>query len=100
MPKTIDDATYEATIRRHWAVPGAHERPPQAPTLSDFPADDYEAALASSEPIPTEPGELEETQRSVDSLGLWIVCGVVGTVCLVSLLARYWPLIVDYGMAR
>lgn len=100
MPKTIDDATYEPTIRRHWAVPGAHERPPQAPTLSDFPADDYEAALASSEPIPTEPGELEETQRSVEGVGVWLALGTIMCVALVALLAHAWPLILANGMAR
>lgn len=66
MPKTIDDATFEQTIRRPWYYPGAHERVPQGATVSDFPADDYEAALASSEPVRTEPGDLDDTRRGVE----------------------------------
>lgn len=43
MNAQLDDETYEKTIRRPWHVPGAHSVDAQ-----DFPADDYEAALAQS----------------------------------------------------
>ena len=78
----ITDETYEATIRRPWFVPGAHERPEP----NDFPADDYEAALASSEPIETAPGDLDYDQRSTEGGALFatLLCaallGVIGFV--------------------
>lgn len=94
----IDEATYEDTIRRKWFTPGAHDAP-QGTTLHDWPADDYESGLASREPMPTEPGDLDETRRSVDGFGgllLSMLLVFVGVV-IGSLLSRYWPAIVGWG---
>lgn len=77
----ISDETYEATIRRPWHVPGAHSIDAQ-----DFPADDYEAALATSEPIATDFGDMQDVNRSVEGGALFAVLlvlailGIVGTV--------------------
>lgn len=111
MPKTIDDATFEQTIRRPWFYPGAHESPGVVVTSddpvsvvgckvisTDFPADDYEAALASSEPIPTEPGDLEDTRRSAEGLGFVMAGCTLAGVAAGAALAHLWPAIVAWGM--
>jgi hypothetical protein len=75
----IDDETFEKTIRRPWRVPGAHsfENP------GDFPADDYEAALATSEPIPTDFGDLADDKRGTEGMGRTLLYAV----CFVALVA-------------
>lgn len=96
----IDPATYDETIRRPWHVPGVHERRSEdMSTLNNFPADDYEAALASSEPIPTEPGDLDDTQRSVEGLGFVLAGCTLAGVAAGAALAHLWPAIVAFGMA-
>ena len=49
--------------------------------------------------MPTEPGDLDETRRSVDGFGgllLSMLLVFVGVV-IGSLLSRYWPAIVGWG---
>lgn len=92
MPKTIDDATFEATIRRPWYYPGVHEAP------NDWPADDYEAALASSEPMRPDPEDVEEQSRGVEGLGFMLAGCTLAGVAAGAALANLWPAIVAWGM--
>lgn len=79
MNAQLDDETFEKTIRRPWHVPGAHG----FDTPGDFPADDYEAALATSEPIPTDFGDLDDDKRSTEGFGRLLLCAL-GAVCLLA----------------
>lgn len=79
----IDEAIYEDTLRRPWHVPGAHEKP----LPNDFPADDYEAALASSEPIPTDFGDVEDGDRSVEA-GAGFAVGLV--LAILAVVGAVW----------
>lgn len=75
----LDDETFDKTIRRPWHVPGAHSIDGQ-----DFPADDYEAALATSEPIATDLGDLREGDRSVEGGALFAVLLVLAILAVVG----------------
>lgn len=79
MNAQLDDETFEKTIRRPWHVPGAHG----FDTPGDFPADDYEAALATSEPIPTDFGDLDDDKRSTEGMGRTLLYAL----CFVALVA-------------
>ncbi len=47
------------------------------PDYNDEPADDYEAALASSEPIPTDFGDIEDGDRSTQAGAIFAVALVM-----------------------
>lgn len=79
--RTIDHATYEDAIRQNWRVP-SHE---------DWPAAEGEAGdellFGSREPIPTEPGERDETRHETEAGAGFIVALVVA---LLAVCAGLW----------
>ena len=98
----IDGVDIDAVHRRPWHVPGAHERYKIfGNTFVDKPdcgvmvgslehADDYEDALADVEPIPTAPGELDETKRGVEAAnGLFVALVLVAWIA-VCVLWVHW----------
>lgn len=117
MPKTIDDATYEDTIRRQCYVPGAHERPQEAAwnrsawTDDSFTANDLadlgdsarefgdeagaELLFGSRGPINMAP--VGTTKPSMSGLGFWLAGGTLAAVAVVALLANWWPEIVAWS---
>ena len=56
-----------------------------------------ELLLGSRGQIHTSPGDLDDTKRSAEGIGLWLVIGVICAVGAVSLLAHYWPKIIAWG---
>ena len=56
-----------------------------------------ELLFGSRGQIHTSPGDLDDTKRSAEGIGLWLVIGVIGAVGSVSLLAHYWPKIIAWG---
>lgn len=93
MPKTIEPNLLE----RPWHVPGAHQPWNRSAWTDDLDPEDGQPDHALTHEIHTEPGDLDDERRVVDSLGLWLVCGVIGAVGAVSMLAHYWPRIIAWG---
>lgn len=102
----LDDATFEKTIRSGWAMPEGPSEAPEADLPLDPMSDDprlcplprslncdgtgqCNQGRCPREPIPTEPGDLEETRSSVDSLGFVMAGTVLSCVALWALVA-WW----------
>lgn len=60
----IDDQTFDKTIRQPWRIDAANVR--------DFSADTDEEIWSARDPIPTEPGDLDEAKHETEGAAMFI----------------------------
>ena len=77
-PAVPDDAAYEALIRSAWRVPGS------------VAADGQATFFDPAEPIPTEPGELDETRHETEASGLIAVALMAAVIFGVPFAVWLW----------
>jgi hypothetical protein len=77
-PAVPDDAAYEALIRSAWRVPGS------------VAADGQATFFDPAEPIPTEPGELDETRHETEAGGLIAVALMAAVIFGVPFVVWLW----------
>lgn len=77
-PAVPDDAAYEALIRSAWRVPGS------------VAADGQATFFDPAEPIPTEPGELDETRHETEAGGLIAVALMAAVIFGIPFAVWLW----------